>query len=84
MSDEIRAWHFLRDDGSLRFSHAGAPKKITVGTVLRVTPPLELCVRGLHASLRTIDALRYAPGCVATIVECSGEVIHGGRQAGLL
>jgi hypothetical protein len=36
-----------------------------------------MCVRGLHASRRLIDALAYAPGETVCRVECGGEVVEG-------
>lgn len=43
---------------------------------LEVEPPLKMCVHGLHASERIIDALGYAPGPVVCMVELSGEIIR--------
>lgn len=31
----------------------------------------------MHASIRPLDALEYAPGPWACLVECGGKVIHG-------
>ena len=53
------------------------PLKVHQGQILRHRGPLELCKRGLHASVMPLDALKYAPGSVVCRVECSGEVIHG-------
>jgi len=63
-------WHFaanwkLRD---------GQPLDVATYTVL---PPLALGARGLHASERALDALRYAPPgmpCVVSRVELSGAI----------
>ena len=40
-----------------------------------------LCQRGLHASKRPIDALRYAPGFILSKVYLSGEVIRGNDKS---
>ncbi|MEP6145764.1 MAG: hypothetical protein ABJ201_00025, partial [Nisaea sp.] len=63
-SGELLAWHFvdeaLRDgrpvpaDGE-KLAHGAAPS---------------LCVSGLHASERILDALKYAPGNTICRVEC--------------
>ena len=36
-----------------------------------------LCEHGLHASIKALDALRYAPGTMVARVELSGRIIHG-------
>lgn len=64
------AWHFIAREGVLR---DGSP----TADVERYSGSLELCESGLHASVRPIDALRYAPGAIVRRVECSGDVIHG-------
>ena len=68
----MKAWHFLSADGMTRYE----PRElVTVGQTLKVTPPIELCHRGLHASVRALDALQYAPGPICCRVELSGEII---------
>ncbi len=68
------AWHFvgatLRDGNPIPAD----------GEWLAIEPPLVMCERGLHASERLIDALRYAPGNTACRVECDGEIIHDGDK----
>ena len=71
MSRTVKAWHFLPQDGRLRY---GSNELVEVGKVLRVRSPLQMCRRGLHASLRLIDALQYAPGPIVCRVECGGEI----------
>jgi len=74
MTEHILAWYFLPDDRKLRY----APyTPVEPGQVLRVEGPLELCRRGLHASIRPLDALRYAPGSIVCRVEMGGDIIHG-------
>ena len=72
----ILAWHFLTDDCRLR----GGDKKVRPGMVLTHSSrePLIPCDRGLHASVRLIDALQYAPGAMLCRVKCGGEIIHHG------
>ena len=70
----IEAWHFLRQDGCLNYE---PHTLVTVGEPLRVDPPITLCERGLHASVRAIDALQYAPGPIVCRVRLDGEIKHG-------
>ena len=68
---KLLAWHFtkgfkLRDGQDL-----------VAGRTYKVEGPLRLCEHGLHASIRAIDALEYAPDTVVSRVECSGDIIHG-------
>jgi hypothetical protein len=74
MSKTIRAWHFLRADWT---AHGGFPVK--VGQPYHVGGLIVPCARGLHASVRAIDALYYAPGPVVTLVECSGTIVEHGN-----
>jgi len=53
------------------------PLKVHQGQILRHRGPLELCRKGLHASIKPLDALEYAPGTMICRVECSGDVIYG-------
>jgi hypothetical protein len=69
----IYGWHFVQADRTL--AHSGEP--VEVGRTYRVEPPLKLCERGLHGSLRLIDALGYARSSVLTRCSFSGEIIHG-------
>ena len=78
MSRPILAWHFLRDDRTLQFEHNKRENvKVRVGQTLRYKGELSLCHRGLHASVRLIDALKYAPGATICRVECGGEILRG-------
>ena len=66
------AWHFVSADRKLRDGNSVAP-----GYVYAVDPDeLSLCQWGLHASVRPLDALRYAPGPIICRVECRGRVLH--------
>ena len=70
----LLAWHFLPADGHLQF---GARSKVKVGQTLRRDPAkLSLCNYGLHASVRPLDALKYAPGPVVCRVRLGGTIIE--------
>lgn len=56
---EVLAWHFV--NSTLR---DGRPVPAD-GVELRHDGPVRMRVSGLHASVRAIDALRYAPGATA-------------------
>ncbi len=73
MSKPIYAWHFLYDGHKLRDGRT-APAD---GEWLEESGPLELCSRGLHASVDPFDALQHAPGPILCLVECSGQIIQG-------
>ena len=68
----LLAWHFAPSDGRLGYDDG---REIKVGETLAVKPPIALCERGLHASVRAIDALRYASGDLACRVELSGKIV---------
>lgn len=79
MSQTFRAWHFTESDG-----RGGAVlrdgRPVVVGETLmhdearegKIVP----CERGLHASVRAIDALNYAPGHMVSLCVMSGSVIN--------
>jgi len=73
----VLAWHFLPDDGQLRYPLNHRLVKVKPRQTLKVTGRLEICRRGLHASRRLIDALEYAPGSLLERVELSGDMIKG-------
>jgi hypothetical protein len=68
----VLAWHFLRDNGRLA---NGDRRKVVPGRTLKHKGELILCSSGLHASVRALDALKYAPGPWLQRVECGGEII---------
>lgn len=72
MSERIQAWHFLPANGRMRWGKWKNPVRAGVTYVHR--GPVKICETGLHASIRAIDALEYAPGPIACIVECWDEV----------
>jgi len=67
------AWHFLPEDRKLRW---GTEEEVVPGQKLIVKPPLHMCRHGLHAGIRAIDALTYAPGPVVCRVELGGEILE--------
>jgi hypothetical protein len=76
VSDNILAWWFCRPepDGRILLPH-GDGREVKVGETLTVEPPVILCERGLHASVRAIDALEYAPGNTLCRVRLSGQIV---------
>lgn len=70
----MEAWHWVSADRMTRFE----PRvPIVAGETLRVDPPVEMCNHGLHASVRALDALQYAPGPIICRVRLSGEIVQG-------
>ena len=70
----MEAWHFLRPDGWLNYP---PHMKVEVGQTLTVDQEPILCERGLHASVRPIDALKYAPGAIVCRVRLGGTIVTG-------
>lgn len=69
----MKAWHFLRADRRLAYP----PRTpVLIGQKIAVDPDkLELCKYGLHASIRALDALGYAPGPIICRVELGGRIL---------
>jgi hypothetical protein len=65
------AWHWVAENGKLR---NGSP--LRDGIYRHDDGELKLCESGLHASVKALDALRYAPGPIVCRVECRGEIVH--------
>jgi hypothetical protein len=79
MSEQLY-WHFLRDDKRLRYRdgrEVADGEIVEVGKTYEAVGPLELCLNGMHASQRAIDALDYAPGAVVCRVALDGEITDG-------
>ena len=72
--DTVTGWYFSEESRLLRYGDA---RPIAIGVTHAVDAPIELCRRGLHASVRAIDALEYAPGPIVWRVELSGEINAG-------
>ena len=73
----MRAYHFLKSD--MR-SGEGSEEPWTVGETRSLPKQREIvpCQYGYHASPTLWDALTYAPGPVACLVELDGDVIEHG------
>lgn len=69
-AESVLAWHFcgatLRDSRPIPAD----------GETLHHAGKLVMCERGLHASERIIDALKYAPGETVCRVRCGGEIVR--------
>lgn len=75
--EAILSWHFLSEDRRLRY---GNRELVVPGQTISVEPPLQMCKHGLHASVRAIDALGYAPGPIVCRVQISGEILEEGDK----
>ena len=73
--DKVLAWHFLPNDGEIRRGK-WRNRKVRAGVTYVHRGPVVLCESGLHASIRAIDALEYAPGNIVCRVRCSDRVVH--------
>jgi len=62
----MKAYHFLKDNMK---SGEGQEKAWTIGEERTIKGEVELCVRGYHSSPSWYDALNYAPGPIACLVE---------------
>ena len=70
-------WHFAANDRKLGY---GDNRLIEVGATswrLDKSLPIELCVYGLHASIKPLDALQYAPGSIVSYCRMHGQIIYG-------
>ena len=71
-------WHFSTKEETLNY---GDGRKIEIGVTHDVEQPIALCERGLHASERILDALKYAPGHILWKVQLSGDIIKDTNKA---
>ena len=79
----VLGWWFaaVPEEGKPLILPRGDGREVCVGETLTVEPPIVPCERGLHASVRAIDALEYAPGSLVCRVRLSGEIVaHGGDK----
>lgn len=67
--NSVLGWHFV---GSALRDGRPIPED---GKILHQEGQIIPCTNGLHASLRLIDALQYAPGSTICRVECSGTIV---------
>ena len=70
----MKAWHFLRENRRLGYKDKRLVRK---GSKFVHKGELKMCESGLHASVRILDALGYAPGSIICRVEMGGEIIKG-------
>lgn len=68
------AYHFLKDDMT---AGAGNEPAWKVGEEREHKGKLKLCDSGYHSCETWYDALLYAPGSMACIVEVSGKILKG-------
>ena len=66
-------WHFLAEDQRLLY---GSKEIVEAGQTYTASEPLVMCQNGMHASIRALDALSYAPGPIVCRVRLGGEIIH--------
>jgi hypothetical protein len=67
------AWHFLAGDKRLGY---GDGRLVEVGQTLECEGEPALCERGMHGSVRLIDAVYYASGPIVCRVKIEGDVIE--------
>ena len=68
------AWHFSAADKKLG---NGDGRLIVKGLTLKVDCEPVLCSIGLHASVKALDALKYAPGHYLWRVKLGGTIVRG-------
>lgn len=73
MSKEVIGYFFSPVDCKLRH---GDGRLIGLSKQHSVNKPVVICHNGLHASIRPLDALKYAPGPVLWKVKLSGELVE--------
>ena len=72
--EKVLAFHFSQANKKLQY---GDGRMMKTGRTHKVKCQPILCKQGLHASVRLIDALSYAPGPYLWLVELSGKVVRG-------
>ena len=78
-NDGILAWHFIQTRGKLRDGSAAQERGLEVSPVAP-----QICESGLHASVRALDALTYAPGSIIRRVRVYGDLqTQGDKVCGL-
>ena len=69
----VLAWYFSAADKRLKY---GDGRLIRVGDTHTVKGPPILCRRGLHASIKPLDALGYASSPIVWRVRLSGSIVR--------
>ena len=72
----VRGWWFGTEDKRLGY---GDGRKIVIGKTHKVEGKIIPCERGLHLSVKPLDALRYASRLIIYKVVGSGTVISHGN-----
>ena len=67
------AWHWIREDKKTRYDE----RPIRVGRWMKARGEIEMCEKGMHGSIKILDALQYAPGPIVCRVEIDGEIECG-------
>ena len=67
------AWHYVKND----YCTNNGNVKVYPGLVLTHDGPMLMCRSGLHASIRALDALKYARGSIVCRVRCSRDIVMG-------
>ncbi len=75
---KIRAWHF--SGGTLGYDDGRKVEAGVTYSMLGSSISPELCCRGMHASIRPIDAIKFRKGCIVSRVELWGGVQQGGDK----
>ena len=70
----MKAWYFSNETKQLQH---GDGRPIELGKTHSINETPELCARGLHGSVKILDALNYAPGLIIWRVELSGKMAIG-------
>ena len=71
-------YYFSPLDKKLRYDDNRVIRK---GLTHKVKGDIILCENGLHASMKPLDALQYAPSSYLWIVKLSGEVVHSDNKS---
>lgn len=66
----IYGWWFSK---SKKLPH-GDGRRIQIGRTHKVKPPIEICRRGLHLSIRPLDALKHTSGNIVWRVRAGGKI----------
>lgn len=78
----VKAWHFVRAINGVPTYYHGKPA--VEGERLECVGELVLCNHGYHASREPLDALKFAPGPYACLVEVGGDMVESVPEAQLV